>query len=176
MRDCLERVWQLGTLQFDPSLPKRLGATYIDKSGERAHPIMLHRAIFGSLERFIGILLEHYADGLPLWLAPIQVVIMNITDKFAKYAQEIAKNLQKDGFRVNLDLRNEKIGYKIREHSISRVPYFVVVGQREQENNAVAVRTHSGDDLGSMSLEAFGQHLAKESDTRKVSKKEEENN
>ena len=176
MRDCLERVWQLGTLQFDPSLPKRLDATYIDKSGERAYPIMLHRAIFGSLERFIGILLEHYADGLPLWLAPIQVVIMNITDKFAEYAQEIAKNLQKDGFRVNLDLRNEKIGYKIREHSISRVPYFVVVGQREQENNTVAVRTHSGDDLGSMSLEAFGQHLAKESDTRKVSKKGEENN
>ena len=173
MRDCLGRVWQLGTLQFDPSLPKRLGASYIDEKGERRHPIMLHRAILGSMERFIGILLEHYADGLPLWLAPKQVVIMNITSKQADYVTKIAKNLEKDGFRVDLDLRNEKIGYKIREHSIARVPYLLVVGDRELEKQTVAVRTHAGEDLGSMPLADLHKHLLSELSAHRTINKEE---
>ena len=176
MRDCLDRVWQCGTLQFDSFLPERLGASYIDENGEKARPVMLHRAIFGSFERFIGILLEHYADGLPLWLAPIQAVILNITDHQADYAAEITKNLQKDGFRVNLDLRNEKIGFKIREHSIMRVPYLLVVGDREVEQNTVAVRTHGGKDLGSMPFAALQQRLHTEVSTRSHSNIEEENN
>jgi len=175
MRDCLGRVWQLGTLQFDSSLPQRLGASYIAADGEKQPPIMLHRAIFGSFERFMGILLEHYADGLPLWLAPIQAVVMNITDQQAGYVTKIAKNLQKYGFRVDLDLRNEKIGFKIREHSIARVPYLLVVGDREVEQNTVAVRTHGGEDLGSMSLAALLEKLQTEVNTRGNSKMKEEN-
>lgn len=155
LRDCLGRVWQLGTLQLDQSLPVLLGAEYVTETGERQHPVMLHRAIFGSLERFIGILLEHYADGLPAWLAPIQVAIMNITSSQAEYCQKIAENLQNQGIRCKLDLRNEKISYKIREHSIQRIPYLLVVGDREVENQQVAVRTQSGEDLGSMALDAF---------------------
>lgn len=159
MRDCLGRVWQLGTLQYDRVLPERLDASYIDEQGNRVRPVMLHRAIFGSIERFIGILLEHYADGLPLWLAPVQLVVMNISDRQADYAQQIVKNLQKDGVRVNLDLRNEKIGYKIREHSIARVPYLIVVGDKELDEQTLAVRDHSGKNLGSMPLAALTQLL-----------------
>lgn len=155
LKDCIGRVWQLGTLQLDFNLPERLGAEYVTETGERKHPVMLHRAIFGSLERFIGILLEHYADGLPAWLAPIQVAIMNITGSQAEYCQKITENLQNQGVRCKLDLRNEKISYKIREHSIQRIPYLLVVGDREVENQQVAVRTQSGEDLGSMALEAF---------------------
>ena len=176
MRDCLGRVWQCGTLQFDPFLPERLGATYIDENGEKARPIMLHRAIFGSFERFIGILLEHYATGLPLWLAPVQLIVMNITHQQADYTVKIAKNLEKDGFRVNLDLRNEKIGFKIREHSIARVPYLLVVGDREVEQDTVAVRTHGGDNLGSMPFAALQQRLQTEVRMRGCNQMKEENN
>lgn len=165
MRDCLGRLWQLGTLQFDSCLPTRLGAVYIAENGEKMYPVMLHRAIFGSFERFIGILLEHYADGLPLWLAPIQAVVMNITDQQADYAAEIVKNLQKDGLKVKLDLRNEKIGFKIRQHSIARVPYLLLVGAREIEQHTIAVRIHSGENLGSMSLKALQQRLITEVST-----------
>ncbi len=155
LRDCLGRIWQCGTLQVDYVIPGRLGATYIEESGEKRTPVMLHRAVLGSFERFIGILLEHYAEALPVWLAPIQAVIMNITDKQAAYCAEIAKNLQNLGFRVNLDLRNEKIGYKIREHSIARIPYLIVIGDREVEQQEIALRTQTGEDLGSMSLDSF---------------------
>lgn len=171
MSDSLGRVWQVGTLQYDRVLPERLGASYIDEQGEKARPVMLHRAIFGSLERFIGILLEQYAERLPLWLAPKQAVVMNITDKQADYCAEIVKNLQKDGFRVDLDLRNEKIGFKIREHSMTRVPYLLVVGDREMENNAVAVRTHSGEDFGSMPLAELTKKLSAEVSSRGIETK-----
>jgi threonyl-tRNA synthetase len=174
MRDCLGRVWQVGTLQYDRVLPERLDASYIDEKGERARPVMLHRAIFGSLERFMGILLENYADGLPVWLAPVQAVILNITDRQSEYVKKIAKNLQKDGFRVEIDLRNEKIGYKIREHSISRVPYFLVVGDRELENQTVSVRTHGGKDLGDMPLTALSGFFTSLVEARSRSNNEEE--
>lgn len=153
LRDCIGRVWQLGTLQLDFNLPVRLGAEYVNESGERQAPVMLHRAIFGSLERFIGILLEHYADGLPAWLAPIQVAIMNITDKQAEYCQKIQETLQNHGIRCKLDLRNEKIGFKIREHTIQRVPYLLVIGDREVELQQISVRTQAGENLGTMSIE-----------------------
>jgi threonyl-tRNA synthetase len=161
-RDSIGRMWQCGTLQLDYFMPERLSASYIDQNGQRQIPVMLHRAIYGSLERFIGILLENYADGLPAWLAPIQVMVMNITDKQDAYCLEIQKILQKDDFRVNFDLRNEKIGYKIREHSMARIPYLVVVGEREMETRTVSVRTHAGVDLGNMSLEQFQERLQHE--------------
>ena len=155
LRDCLNRVWQLGTIQLDFSMPERLGATYIAEDNSKKTPVMLHRAILGSLERFIGILIEHYAGSLPFWLAPVQAVVMNITDRQAEYSGEVAKSLQDKGFRVDLDLRNEKIGFKIREHTLQRTPYLLVVGDREMENRQVAVRTRSGEDLGSMDIEAL---------------------
>jgi threonyl-tRNA synthetase len=159
LKDCIGRMWQCGTLQVDFVLPERLDASYVDDKGEKVRPVMLHRAIFGSFERFIGILLENYADGLPVWLAPIQVMVMNITDKQDAYCLEIQKILQKDDVRVNLDLRNEKIGYKIREHSMSRIPYLVVVGEREMETRTISVRTHAGVDLGNMSVVQFQERL-----------------
>ena len=156
-RDSLGRVWQLGTVQLDFSMPERLGATYVAKDGTRQTPVMLHRAILGSFERFIGILLEHYAGDLPIWLAPVQAVVLNITDRQADYARQVLDFLQNQGFRVEADLRNEKIGYKIREHTLQRVPYLLVVGDREIAANAVAVRTRSGEDLGSMPLEQLAK-------------------
>ena len=162
LRDCLGRVWQLGTIQLDFSMPGRLGAHYIDENGNKQVPVMLHRAILGSLERFIGILIEHYAGSLPLWLAPVQVVVMNITDRQAGYAREIEESLINQGLRVKSDLRNEKIGYKIREHTIQRVPYLLVVGDREIETSTVAVRTREGKDLGSLKRDALGEGLAVE--------------
>ncbi|MBX9704898.1 MAG: threonine--tRNA ligase, partial [Gammaproteobacteria bacterium] len=158
-RDCLGRVWQLGTLQLDFNLPDRLGAQYVTEAGDRKVPVMLHRAIFGSLERFIGILLEHYADGLPAWLSPVQAVILNITDAQSQFCHQIEEILQKHGIRAKLDLRNEKIGFKIREHTISRVPYLLVVGDREVEQQQVSVRTQAGEDLGSMSIEALIERI-----------------
>ncbi len=155
LRDCLDRVWQCGTIQIDFSMPERLGAHYIDEDGSRQTPIMIHRAILGSIERFIGILIEHYAGKLPLWLAPIQVSIMNISDKQSEYCKKIAEILKKHQFRVNLDLRNEKIGFKIRQHTLQRVPYMLVIGDRELESHQVSVRTQSGEDLGNMSIESF---------------------
>jgi len=166
LRDCLGRVWQLGTIQLDFSMPGRLDATYIAEDNSKQTPVMLHRAILGSLERFIGILIEHYAGALPLWLNPTQAVMMNITDKQAPFVGEAVKFLREKGFRVDLDLRNEKIGFKIREHTLQKVPYLLVVGDREVEDRAVAVRTRDGRDLGTMSLEDLASHLQEEVNKR----------
>ncbi len=162
LRDCLGRVWQCGTIQVDFSMPGRLGAEYVAEDGARHTPVMLHRAILGSMERFLGILIEHYAGNFPAWLAPVQAVLLNITDHQAEYAENAAKALKNHGFRVITDLRNEKIGFKIREHTLQKVPYLLVVGDKELENGTVAVRTRSGEDLGAMSLEAFAEHLSKD--------------
>ncbi|MCO6412250.1 MAG: threonine--tRNA ligase [Thiogranum sp.] len=162
LKDCLDRVWQLGTIQLDFSMPERLGAHYIAEDGAKHVPVMLHRAILGSLERFIGILIEHYAGALPLWLAPVQVVVLNITDRYAEYAKKVEETLRNQGVRVKSDLRNEKIGFKIREHTIQRVPYLLVVGEREADSDTVAVRTRSGKDLGSLSLQALTEGLTAE--------------
>ena len=160
LKDALGRHWQCGTIQVDPNMPERLGAEYVNEAGERQLPIMLHRAIVGSMERFIGILLEQHAGALPTWLAPVQVVVMNITDSQADYAEEITKTLQKQGVRVEVDLRNEKINRKIREHSMQKVPFLLVVGDKEKANVAVAVRARGNQDLGVMSLSDFSQKLA----------------
>ncbi len=155
LKDCLERVWQCGTIQVDFSMPSRLGAEYVASDGSKQVPVMLHRAILGSLERFIGILIEEYAGAFPTWLAPVQAVILNITDQQADYAKQIEAHLLKHGFRVAVDLRNEKIGLKIREHTLQKVPYLLVVGGREVENQQVAVRLRKGEDKGTMTLESF---------------------
>ncbi|MFN7096986.1 MAG: threonine--tRNA ligase [Gammaproteobacteria bacterium] len=155
LRDSIGRVWQCGTIQLDYALPLRLDATYVAEDGSRQTPVMIHRAITGSLERFIGVLIEHYAGRFPAWLAPVQVVVMNITDRQAEYVTKITEKLQESGFRVKFDLRNEKIGFKIREHTLQRVPYLLVVGDKELENNAITVRTREGKDLGSMPITAF---------------------
>ena len=155
LRDCLDRVWQCGTIQLDFSMPDRLGASYVAEDNTRKVPVMLHRAILGSLERFIGILIEHHAGQMPPWLAPVQAVVLNITDRQAEVVERTAKFLRDQGFRVETDLRNEKIGFKIREHTLQRIPYLLVVGDREAESGAVAVRTRSGQDLGVMSLDGF---------------------
>ena len=161
-RDSLERVWQLGTVQLDFSIPERLSATYVAEDGTRQTPVMLHRAILGSFERFVGILLEHYAGDLPAWLAPVQAVVLNITGRQADYARQVLDSLQNKGFRVEVDLRNEKIGFKIREHTLQRVPYLLVVGDRETAAASVAVRARSGVDFGSMPLERFATGLQTE--------------
>jgi threonyl-tRNA synthetase len=162
LRDCLGRVWQCGTIQLDFSMPGRLGAEYIAEDGSRQTPVMIHRAILGSLERFIGVLIEHYAGKLPLWLSPVQAVVSGITDKHAERVAEITKVLKKQGLRVEADLRNEKIGFKIREHTLQRVPYMLVVGDRELEAGTLAVRTRDGEDLGSMPLQALIDKLTAE--------------
>jgi threonyl-tRNA synthetase len=160
LRDCLDRGWQCGTMQVDFSMPGRLDAQFVDEDGSRKVPVMLHRAILGSLERFIGILIEHHEGKFPVWLAPTQAVVMNITDAQADFAREVEKNLSSQGFKVSLDLRNEKIGYKIREHTIQRVPYMLVIGDRELENQSVAVRSRDGKDLGSMKVNDLATRLA----------------
>jgi threonyl-tRNA synthetase len=152
----------LGTIQVDFSMPGRLDAQYVAEDGSRQVPVMLHRAILGSFERFIGILIEHYEGAFPAWLAPVQAVVLNITDNQAPYAQKVEETLKNKGFRVEADLRNEKIGFKIREHTIQKVPYLLVVGDREVEQQTLAVRTRTGEDLGSMSLEAYVELLAKD--------------
>ena len=159
LKDSLGRVWQCGTIQLDFNLPKRLGAEYIDEDNSRKNPVMLHRAIVGSMERFIGILIEHYAGSLPLWLAPIQVVLLNISDAQKEYAKTLETIFKEKGIRCESDLRNEKITYKIREHSMQRIPYMVVLGDREMQEKQVTVRTQSGEDLGAMAIDAFIQHL-----------------
>jgi threonyl-tRNA synthetase len=153
LKDCIGRVWQMGTIQVDFSMPGRLDAEYVAEDGSRKTPVMLHRAILGSFERFIGILIEQYEGAFPFWLAPQQAVVINITDSQADYANLVTQSLQNKGFRVNSDLRNEKIGFKIRGHSMQRVPYLLVVGDKEIENGTVAVRTRDGEDLGSMTIE-----------------------
>ncbi|MEW7981356.1 MAG: threonine--tRNA ligase [gamma proteobacterium symbiont of Phacoides pectinatus] len=162
LKDCLNRVWQCGTIQLDFSMPGRLDASYIAEDNSKQVPVMLHRAILGSLERFIGILIEEYAGAMPLWLAPVQAVVMNITDRQSDYVKKMAENLNKQGFRVETDLRNEKIGFKIREHTLARVPFLLVVGDREMENETLAVRTRGGEDLGSLSVEALAQRMGDE--------------
>ena len=166
LKDCIGRVWQLGTIQVDFSMPGRLDAQFVAEDGSRQVPVMLHRAILGSFERFIGILIEHYEGAFPVWLSPEQAVVMNITDSQADYAQEVANSLKNKGFRVNCDLRNEKIGFKIREHSIQRVPYLLVVGDKEIEARTVAVRTRDGKDLGSISLDQLIAMLSEEVERR----------
>ena len=160
LKDCIGRVWQLGTIQVDFSMPGRLDAQYVAEDGSRQTPVMLHRAILGSFERFIGILIEHYEGAFPVWLAPTQAVIANITDKQSPFVKKVHQSLKNKGFRVDADLRNEKIGFKIREHTIQKVPYLLVVGDKEVENQTVTVRARNGEDLGSMSIEAFEQLLA----------------
>ncbi len=158
IKDALGRSWQCGTLQLDYVLPERLDAEYVADDNSRKRPVMLHRAVLGSLERFIGILIENHAGAFPLWLAPVQMVVMNITSSQAEYAESVAKKLREHGYRVDLDLRNEKIGYKIREHSLQKLPYQIVIGDKEMEGGLVAVRAR-GEDLGQMPLDAFIQHL-----------------
>jgi threonyl-tRNA synthetase len=147
-------------------MPGRLGAHYIDPQSDKRVPVMLHRAVLGSLERFIGILIEHHGGAFPAWLAPVQAVVMNITDKQSDYCNEVAESLEKQGFRIDLDLRNEKIGFKIRQHTLGKVPYLLVIGDREVERDAVAVRTLSGEDLGQMPLDEFAQRLASDIERR----------
>jgi threonyl-tRNA synthetase len=162
LKDSIGRVWQCGTLQLDFALPERLDAEYIAEDNSRRRPAMLHRAILGSMERFIGILIEHHAGAMPLWLAPEQVVVLNISEHQAAYAGKVAEKLVQAGFRAAADLRNEKITYKIREHSLQKLPYQVIVGDKEVAANAIAVRTRAGEDLGQMSVEAFIQRLKSE--------------
>ena len=162
LRDAIGRDWQCGTLQVDFNLPERLGAAYVGEDGQKHTPVMLHRAIFGSLERFTGILMEHHAGKLPVWLAPVQVVVMGITNAQDKYCLEVAENLRKQGLRVETDLRYEKVGFKIREHTIKRVPFLLVAGDREVEAHTLAVRTRSGKDLGSLELPELAALLCDE--------------
>ncbi|MFZ9505967.1 MAG: threonine--tRNA ligase [Burkholderiaceae bacterium] len=162
LKDALGRPWQCGTMQVDFNMPQRLGAEYVAEDNTRRHPVMLHRAIVGSLERFIGILIENHAGALPMWLAPVQAMILTITDAQADYARDVAQALKKQGFRVESDLRNEKINYKIRENSLQKLPYLLVVGDKERQAGMVAVRARGGLDLGSMSIAAFAERLALE--------------
>lgn len=162
LKDCLDREWQCGTLQVDFSMPERLDAHYIAQDNSKQTPVMLHRAIVGSLERFVGILIEHYEGAFPSWLAPIQAVVLNISEKQLDFVKDVNKKLKKQGLRVISDLRNEKIGFKIREHSMQRYPYILVAGKREMENNEISVRRRGGEDLGSMSIEAFVELVNKE--------------
>jgi len=159
LKDSIGRVWQCGTMQVDFSMPERLGAEYVAEDNARHIPVMLHRAIVGSMERFIGILIEHYAGAMPLWLAPVQVVVLNISAGQADYAAGVAANLRQAGHRAEADLRNEKITYKIREHSLQKLPYQLIVGEKEKAANKVAVRTRGGEDLGQMMLSDFSARL-----------------
>jgi threonyl-tRNA synthetase len=160
LKDCIGRVWQCGTIQVDFSMPGRLGASFVAEDGSRQVPVMLHRAILGSLERFTGILIEQYAGTFPAWLAPTQVEVLTIAERHNDYAQQVFKTLESKGIRVKIDLRNEKIGFKIREHSMQRVPYLVIIGDKELEEQKMTVRTQKGEDLGSLSMEDFSAKLA----------------
>jgi threonyl-tRNA synthetase len=162
LRDAIGRDWQCGTLQVDFVLPERLGAEYIGEDGAAHQPVMLHRAVLGSFERFIGILIENHAGRFPTWLAPVQAVVMNITGAQAEYVLKATEFLKNQGLRVEMDLRNEKVGFKIREHTLQRVPYLLVAGDRESGSNSLAVRTRNGKDLGSMGLETVASKLAEE--------------
>ncbi len=166
LSDCLDRVWQCGTIQVDFSMPERLGAVYVAEDGSKRTPVILHRAILGSLERFIGILVEHYAGYFPLWLAPVQAMVLNITDAQTDYARGVEMALRSRGLRAESDLRNEKIGFKIREHSMQRVPYLIIVGEKEIESRTVSLRTQKGDDLGLFSLDGLMEKLCAEVNER----------
>src|SRR4029079_11710358 len=162
LKDAIGRQWQCGTMQVDFSMPERLGAEYVAEDNTRKTPVMLHRAIVGSLERFIGILIENYSGALPAWLAPVQAVVLTITENQAAYGHEVARVLKERALRVQADLRNEKISYKIREHSLQKIPYLLVVGDKERQAGTVAVRARGGEDLGAMRLEDFADRLQKE--------------
>jgi threonyl-tRNA synthetase len=166
LKDSLGRLWQCGTIQLDPNLPERLGAEYVAEDNTRQRPIMLHRAIVGSMERFLGILIENFAGAMPVWLAPVQAMVLNISDGQSAYVLQVIENLKKNGIRCDYDLRNEKITYKIREHSLQKMPYLLVAGEREMQNGHVAVRTRKGEDLGSMSLEAFVERVKADVDLK----------
>jgi len=159
LKDSIGRSWQCGTIQVDFMMPQRLGAEYVAESNERKTPVMLHRAIVGSMERFIGILVEHHAGAMPTWLAPVQVVVMNVADRHADYASDVAIRLKEKGFRAAVDLRNEKITYKIREHSIQKLPYQIIVGDKEVSAGLVSVRARTGEDLGQMSIDELESRL-----------------
>jgi threonyl-tRNA synthetase len=162
LKDCLNREWQCGTLQLDFNLPERLGATYVAEDGTKQVPVMLHRAILGSLDRFIGVLIEHYAGDLPLWLAPVQAAVLNISEKQAEYAKQVHTVLNAANFRCEIDISNEKVGYKIRENTLQKIPYLLIVGDKEVETTTVTVRKRNGEDLGAMTLADFQQLLANE--------------
>ena len=166
LKDCLGRIWQCGTIQVDFSMPERLNAQYVAEDGSRRIPVMLHRAILGSFERFIGILIEHYEGKFPTWLAPCQVMILNITDSQSKYVEDLTNSMKNKGFRVENDLRNEKIGFKIREHTIQKIPYLLVIGEREVESSTLAVRSSDGKDLGSMTVTEFVSVLEQDISSR----------
>jgi threonyl-tRNA synthetase len=166
LKDCIGRVWQMGTIQVDFSMPGRLDAEYVAEDGSRKTPVMLHRAILGSFERFIGILIEQHEGAFPFWLAPQQAIVINITDSQAEYAKKVTQTMQNKGFRVNSDLRNEKIGFKIRGHSMQRVPYLLVVGDKEIENGTLAVRTRDGEDMGSMTVEEVIELFQRDTEKR----------
>ena len=155
LQDCLDRTWQCGTIQLDFQMPEKFDMSYIGEDNEKHRPVMVHRTVFGSIERFIGILTEHFAGAYPTWLSPVQAVVLPITDKFAGYANEVAAKLEAAGVRVEVDERNEKIGYKIREAQMQKIPYMLVVGDKELENGTVSVRSRKGVDLGTMPLDAF---------------------
>ncbi|MDD5276395.1 MAG: threonine--tRNA ligase [Methylovulum sp.] len=167
LKDCIGRVWQCGTIQVDFSMPNRLDASYIAEDGSKQVPVMLHRAILGSLERFIGILIEQHAGTFPVWLSPVQAVVLTIADRHNDYALKTMRDLEKQGFRVKIDLRNEKIGFKIREHSMQRVPYLVIIGDKELEEQKITVRTQKGDDLGGLAISSFVERLRQEIADRK---------
>jgi threonyl-tRNA synthetase len=167
LKDAIGRVWQCGTMQVDFNMPERLGAEFVDEDNTRKHPVMLHRAIVGSMERFIGILIENHAGALPLWLAPVQVVVMNVTDRQEAYVRDVEKALREAGFRVAADLRNEKITYKIREHSIQKLPYQLVLGDKEVAAGTVSARTRAGENLAPVPLETFIARLREEVAARK---------
>ncbi|KIO35268.1 threonine--tRNA ligase [Shewanella sp. cp20] len=173
LHDCLDRAWQCGTVQLDYALPGRLGATYVAEDNSRQTPVMIHRAILGSLERFLGILIEEYAGKFPTWLAPVQAVVMNITDKQSEYVDEVVKLFKDQGIRASKDLRNEKIGFKIREHTLRRVPYLLVVGDQEMENREVAVRTRDGVDLGKIKIDQFAAMVKEQISLRSLNLLEE---
>ena len=166
IQDCLGRTWQCGTIQLDYQLPGRFELEYVGADGEGHVPVMIHRVVFGSIERFIGIITEHFAGAFPVWLSPVQVRVMPITDRTAGYAEEVCEKLNALGVRAETDLRNEKIGYKIREAQMQKLPYMLVVGDREAESGAVAVRTRSGEDLGAMPLDDFAAKLLEEIRTK----------
>lgn len=166
LRDTIGRDWQCGTLQVDMNLPERFDISYVAEDNTRKRPVMLHRALFGSLERFTGILIEHYAGALPMWLAPVHAVVMNISEGQADYVREVAARLRKAGFRVETDLRNEKINYKIREHSVHKLPYQIVIGEKEKEAGVVAVRARGNQNLGQMPLDTLIERWRLEVETK----------
>ena len=167
LKDAIGRMWQCGTIQVDFSMPNRLGAEYVAEDNTRKVPVMIHRAILGSLERFIGILIENHAGAMPMWLAPVHAVVMNISDAQSDYATSVAQMLKNAGFRVESDLRNEKINYKIREHSVNKIPYMLVVGDKEKGTNTVAVRARGNQNLGVMAVDALIARMQDEVNNRK---------